>query len=60
MSDRKLPKIEEVFAHQEGKTVKIAFHGADCTDDRRGELTPMQALRLAEMLTRAARDALSS
>jgi hypothetical protein len=59
MSDRKLPPITDVFAYWRDNAVQVALHGRTAIDDCRGELTPMQALKLAEQLTRAAREALT-
>jgi hypothetical protein len=60
MSDRKLPPVHDVFAYWRDNAVQVALHGEDYKDDRRTELTPMQALKLAEQLTRAAREALEA
>jgi hypothetical protein len=42
----------------EGK-VQVVLHGTTIQDDRATELTPAQALRLAEMLVRSARQGLA-
>jgi hypothetical protein len=60
MSDRKLPPISDVFAYWQDNVVRIALHGRTGSDDCRGELTAMQALKLAEQLTRAAREGLTA
>jgi hypothetical protein len=60
MSDRKLPPVTDVFAYWHQGAVQVALHGREASDDRTAELTPAQALRLAETLTRAAREALAN
>jgi hypothetical protein len=59
MSDRKLPQVTEAFAFWHQGKVQVALQGSTYGDDRTAELTPMQALRLAEALTRATREALT-
>ena len=60
MSDRKLPPVTDAFAYwYEGK-LHVSLHGNTAGDDRRTELTPMQALRLAETLVRSAKDILEA
>lgn len=59
MSNRKLPEVTEAFAFWHQGKVQVALHGPTYGDDRTAELTPMQALKLAEALTRAAREALT-
>jgi hypothetical protein len=60
MPDYHLPKIREAIAYlDDSKQLRIALHGYDYADDRVGTLTPAQALKLAEYLVRAAREALT-
>jgi hypothetical protein len=60
MSDRNTLPITDAFAYwYEGK-LHVSLHGNTAGDDRRTELTPMQALKLAEQLTRAAREGLTA
>jgi hypothetical protein len=59
MSDRQLPAVRDVYAYWRDGAVRVALHGGPYADDRRFELTPAQALQLAEALTRAAREALT-
>lgn len=59
MSDRVLGPVREAFAYAHPERVQLVLHGVECKDDRVAGLTPMQALRLAETLTRAAREALA-
>jgi hypothetical protein len=40
--------------------VQLVLHGLDHKDDRVVELTPIQALRLAETLVRSAKDILEA
>jgi hypothetical protein len=59
MNDRQLPAIHNAFAYwTTSGAVQVALHGEDYKDDRVATLTPAQALKLAEQLTRAAREAL--
>lgn len=61
MPDYHLPKIREAIAYvDDSKQLRIALHGHDYADDRVGTLTPAQALKLAEYLVRAAREALTA
>ena len=59
MSERQLPPVRDVYAYWRDNAVRVALHGETYADDRRLELTPAQALQLAEALTRAAREALA-
>lgn len=60
MSEYRLPTIREAIAYvDDSKQLRIALHGHDYADDRVGTLTPAQALKLAEYLTRAAREVLT-
>lgn len=58
MSDRQLPPVRDALAYWCGGAVQVALHGEDYKDDRAATLTPAQALKLAEQLVRAAREAL--
>ncbi len=58
MSNRQLPAIHNAFAYWRNGAVHFALHGDAAGDDRAGTLTPAQALKLAEQLVRAAREAL--
>ena len=60
MSDRVLGPVREAFAYAHPERVQLVLHGLDHKDDRVAELTPMQALRLAETLVRSARDILEA
>ena len=58
MINRRIIPMKEALAHagQEDGFVRIALHGYDYENDFRGLLTPAQALALAEMLIRSARE----
>jgi hypothetical protein len=59
MGEYHLPKLKEAVAYlDDSKRIRLALHGHDYADDRVGALTPAQALKLAEYLVRAAREAL--
>ncbi len=59
MPEYYLPKLKEAVAYlDDSRQIRLALHGYDYADDRVGTLTPAQALRLAEYLVRAAREAL--
>jgi len=60
MSDRVLGPVREAFAYAHPERVQLVLHGLDHKDDRVAELTPMQALRLAETLVRSAKDILEA
>ena len=60
MSDRVLGPVREAFAYAHPERVQLVLHGVECKDDRVAELTPMQALRLAETLIRSAKDILEA
>jgi hypothetical protein len=60
VSDRVLGPVREAFAYAHPERVQLVLHGLDHKDDRVAELTPMQALRLAETLVRSARDILEA
>ena len=60
MSDRVLGPVRDAFAYAHPERVQLVLHGLDHKDDRVAELTPMQALRLAETLVRSARDILEA
>ena len=60
MSDRVLGPVREAFAYAHPERVQLVLHGLDHKDDRVAELTPIQALRLAETLVRSARDILEA
>jgi hypothetical protein len=58
VTDRGLPPVADALAYWcEGK-VQVVLHGRTYHDDRAVELTTAQALRLAEMLVRSARQGL--
>lgn len=57
MSDRLLPQITDAIAYWDRGKVQLALHAEHHRDDRSGTLTPTQALKLAEALVRAAREA---
>ncbi len=59
MTDRKLPPVADALAYWSHGKVQVALHGMTHQDDRAAELTPAQALRLAEMLVRSAREAMT-
>lgn len=58
MSDRKLPPVADAMAYWSEGKVQVVLHGTTIQDDRATELTTAQALRLAEMLVRSARQGL--
>jgi hypothetical protein len=60
MSDRVLGPVREAFAYAHPERVQLVLHGLDHKDDRVAELTPMQALRLAETLVRSAMEILKT
>jgi len=60
VSDRVLGPVREAFAYTHPERVQLVLHGLDHKDDRVAELTPIQALRLAETLVRSARDILEA
>ena len=60
MSDRVLGPVREAFAYAHPERVQLVLHGLDHKDDRVAELTPIQALRLAETLVRSAKDILEA
>jgi len=60
MSDRVLGPVREAFAYAHPERVQLVLHGVDSKDDRVAELTPMQALRLAETLVRSAMEILKT
>lgn len=55
MSDRKLPPVADAMAYWSEGKIQVALQGKTIQDDRTTELTIPQALRLAEMLVRSAR-----
>lgn len=57
MSDRLLPQITDAIAYWDRGKVQLVLHSDHYRDDRNGTLTPTQALKLAEALVRAAREA---
>ena len=59
MSERKLPPVADAMAYWSGSKVQVVLHGTTIQDDRATELTTAQALRLAEMLVRSARQGLA-
>ena len=58
MTDRKLPPVADAMAYWSEGKVQVVLHGTTIQDDRATELTTAQALRLAEMLVRSARQGL--
>lgn len=60
MSDRVLGPVREAFAYAHPERVQLVLHAVECKDDRVAELTPMQALRLAETLVRSAMEILKA
>lgn len=60
MSDRVMGPVREAFAYAHPERVQLVLHGVDNKDDRVAELTPLQALRLAETLVRSAKDILET
>jgi hypothetical protein len=58
MNDRKLPPVADAMAYWSEGKVQVVLHGTTIQDDRATELTTAQALRLAEMLVRSARQGL--
>ena len=59
MIDRKLPPVADAMAYWSEGKVQVVLHGTTVQDDRATELTTAQALRLAEMLVRSARQGLA-
>ena len=59
MNDRKLPPVADALAYWSEGRVQVVLHGTTIQDDRATELTTAQALRLAEMLVRSARQGLA-
>lgn len=59
MTDRDLPPVSEAFAIWHQGQVRLVLNGKTYADDRVADLTPAQALRLAETLVRSAREALA-
>jgi hypothetical protein len=59
MNDRKLPPVADAMAYWSEGKVQVVLHGTTIQDDRATELTTAQALRLAEMLVRSARQGLA-
>lgn len=59
MSERKLPPVADALAYWSEGRVQMVLHGTTIQDDRATEMTTAQALRLAEMLVRSARQGLS-
>jgi hypothetical protein len=59
VSDRKLPPVADAMAYWNEGKVQVVLHGTTIKDDRATELTTAQALRLAEMLVRSARQGLA-
>ena len=57
MSERQLPPIKEALAYWHRGQITIALHGEVPADDRTCTLSQRQALRLAEFLIRAVREA---
>jgi len=55
VSDRKLPPVADAMAYWSEGKIQVALQGKTIQDDRTTELTIPQALRLAEMLVRSAR-----
>ena len=60
MSNRQLPPTVDALAYWRDGKVRVALHGPEPADDRATTLTPAQALKLAEQLVRAAREALGA
>lgn len=57
MANPRAIPMKEAFAYaREGEMILIALHGYDYENDIRAMLTPAQALALAEMLIRSARE----
>jgi hypothetical protein len=59
VTDRKLPPVADALAYWGEGRVQVVLHGLTHRDDRATELTTAQALRLAEMLVRSARQGLA-
>jgi hypothetical protein len=59
VTDRKLPPVADAMAYWSDGRVQVVLHGTTIQDDRATELTTAQALRLAEMLVRSARQGLA-
>ena len=60
MNSRQLPPTVDALAYWRDGKVRVALHGEDYKDDRDTTLTPAQALKLAEQLVRAAREAMGA
>jgi len=60
VSDRDLPPVKEAFAIWHQGQIRLVLNGTTYADDRVADLTPAQALRLAETLVRSAREALAT
>jgi hypothetical protein len=60
MSDRVMGPVREAFAYAHPERVQLVLHGVEAQNDRVAELTPLQALRLAETLVRSAKDILET
>jgi hypothetical protein len=58
VTDRRLPPVENAMAYWSEGKIQVVLHGLTHHDDRATELTTAQALRLAEMLVRSARQGL--
>jgi len=59
VSERTLPPVADAMAYWSEGKVQVVLHGTTIKDDRATELTTAQALRLAEMLVRSARQGLA-
>jgi hypothetical protein len=59
VTDRDLPPVKEAFAIWHQGQIRLVLNGSTYADDRVADLTPAQALRLAETLVRSAREALT-
>jgi hypothetical protein len=57
--ERYLPPVKEAFAISHQGQIRLVLNGTTYADDRVADLTPAQALRLAETLVRSAREALA-
>ena len=60
MSDRVMGPVREAFAYAHPERVQLVLNGVEAQNDRVAELTPLQALRLAETLVRSAKDILET
>jgi hypothetical protein len=54
-----MPPVADAMAYWSEGKVQVVLHGTTIKDDRATELTTAQALRLAEMLVRSARQGLA-